>query len=101
MLLLRLIDVSPSVVVVAPLYIPLVSSSHTPRIIITTHHHHQTLVKARYVTSTTTTIGTGKSMLCRAIAQAAGAHVFVVNGPDVLTGLLGDSEAGIRGVLDV
>lgn len=41
--------------------------------------------------------GTGKSLLCRAAAAAARAVLFVLHGPDVLTGVLGDSEAGMRG----
>lgn len=45
--------------------------------------------------------GTGKSLLCRAAAAAARAALFVLHGPDVLSGVLGDSEAGIRGALRV
>lgn len=42
--------------------------------------------------------GTGKTMLCRAAATAAGATLFVVNGPDIVSEFLGESEAGLGGV---
>lgn len=41
--------------------------------------------------------GTGKSLLCRAAAAAANASLFVLHGPDALSGVLGDSEAGVCG----
>ena len=43
--------------------------------------------------------GTGKSTMARAAAAAAGAALLVVNGPDVISEFLGDSEAGLRGEL--
>lgn len=42
--------------------------------------------------------GTGKTALARAAAAAAGAALFVLNGPDVVSEFYGDSEAGLRGV---
>ena len=41
--------------------------------------------------------GTGKSTMARAAAAAAGAALFVINGPDVISEFQGDSEAGLRG----
>jgi len=41
--------------------------------------------------------GTGKSTMARAAAAAAAAALFVINGPDVVSEFLGDSEAGLRG----
>jgi len=41
--------------------------------------------------------GTGKSTMARAAAAAARAALFVINGPDVVSEFLGDSEAGLRG----
>ena len=43
--------------------------------------------------------GTGKSTMARAAAAAARAALFVINGPDVVSEFLGDSEAGLRGEL--
>lgn len=42
--------------------------------------------------------GTGKTVLARAACAAAGARLFVVNGPDVVSEYYGESEAGLRGV---
>ena len=42
--------------------------------------------------------GTGKTVLARAAAAAAGARLFVINGPDVVSEYYGESEAGLRGV---
>ena len=41
--------------------------------------------------------GTGKTALARAAAASAGAALFVLNGPDVVSEFYGDSEAGLRG----
>lgn len=41
--------------------------------------------------------GTGKTALARAAVAAAGATLFVLNGPDVVSEFYGDSEAGLRG----
>jgi ATP-dependent 26S proteasome regulatory subunit len=42
--------------------------------------------------------GTGKTALARAAATEAGAKLFVVNGPDVVSEYFGESEAGLEGV---
>ncbi|GAB4820356.1 hypothetical protein N2152v2_007402, partial [Parachlorella kessleri] len=42
--------------------------------------------------------GSGKTVLARAAAAAAGARLFVINGPDVVSEYFGESEAGLRGV---
>ena len=42
--------------------------------------------------------GTGKTMLARAAAADAGAHLFVINGPDVVSEYYGESEEGLRGI---
>ena len=41
--------------------------------------------------------GTGKSTMARATAERAGAALFVLNGPDVVSEFLGESEEGLRG----
>lgn len=40
--------------------------------------------------------GTGKSRLARAAAQAASAALLVVNGPDLLSAVYGESEAALK-----
>ncbi|PNH12642.1 Spermatogenesis-associated protein 5 [Tetrabaena socialis] len=42
--------------------------------------------------------GSGKTVLARAAAADAGATVFVVNGPDVVSEYYGESEASLRGI---
>lgn len=42
--------------------------------------------------------GTGKTALARAAANAANASFFVINGPDVVSEFLGESEQCIRGI---
>lgn len=42
--------------------------------------------------------GTGKTSVARAVAAQCGAAMLVVNGPELLSQVLGDSEAGVRGV---
>ncbi|KAI8476766.1 MAG: P-loop containing nucleoside triphosphate hydrolase protein [Monoraphidium minutum] len=42
--------------------------------------------------------GSGKTALARAAAADAGAALLVVNGPDVMSEFLGESEAGLQGV---
>ena len=42
--------------------------------------------------------GTGKTVFARATATEAGARLFVINGPDVMSEHYGDSEAAIRGI---
>uniref|UniRef100_A0A0D9X7S6 AAA+ ATPase domain-containing protein n=1 Tax=Leersia perrieri TaxID=77586 RepID=A0A0D9X7S6_9ORYZ len=40
--------------------------------------------------------GTGKTLLARAIAAESGAHFIVVNGPEIMSGMPGQSEANLR-----
>ncbi|XP_015695797.2 cell division control protein 48 homolog E-like [Oryza brachyantha] len=42
--------------------------------------------------------GTGKTLLARAIAAESGAHFIVVNGPEIMAGVAGESEANLRKV---
>ncbi|GAX79006.1 hypothetical protein CEUSTIGMA_g6446.t1 [Chlamydomonas eustigma] len=42
--------------------------------------------------------GSGKTMLARAAASDAGATLFLINGPDIVSEYCGESEAGLRGV---
>uniref|UniRef100_A0A0E0LUY6 AAA+ ATPase domain-containing protein n=1 Tax=Oryza punctata TaxID=4537 RepID=A0A0E0LUY6_ORYPU len=41
---------------------------------------------------------TGKTLLARAIAAESGAHFIVVNGPEIMSGMAGQSEANLRAV---
>lgn len=40
--------------------------------------------------------GTGKTMIARAVAAEAGASVFVINGPEILSKFYGETEASLR-----
>jgi SpoVK/Ycf46/Vps4 family AAA+-type ATPase len=42
--------------------------------------------------------GTGKTALARAAAGSSGASFLIINGPDIVSEHLGDSEACLRGV---
>ncbi|GLC74667.1 hypothetical protein PLESTF_001542800 [Pleodorina starrii] len=42
--------------------------------------------------------GSGKTVLARAAAADAGATVFLINGPDVVSEYYGESEASVRGI---
>ncbi len=42
--------------------------------------------------------GTGKTALARAIATEANAVFFVINGPDIVSEYLGESEACLKGI---
>lgn len=42
--------------------------------------------------------GTGKTALARAIATEANAAFFVINGPDIVSEYLGESEACLKGI---
>ena len=42
--------------------------------------------------------GTGKTFLARAAATDSGAKLFVINGPDIISEFLGESEACLRGI---
>jgi transitional endoplasmic reticulum ATPase len=40
--------------------------------------------------------GSGKTLLARAIANETGAYFFLINGPEIMSRLAGDSEANLR-----
>ncbi|GAA6080691.1 ATPase family protein 2 homolog isoform X1, partial [Tachysurus ichikawai] len=40
--------------------------------------------------------GTGKTMIGRAIANEVGAHMFVINGPEIMSKFYGETEARLR-----
>ncbi|OQR94990.1 ATPase AFG2 protein [Achlya hypogyna] len=42
--------------------------------------------------------GTGKTMIARAVAAAASAKVFTINGPELVSKFVGESEANVRAV---
>lgn len=42
--------------------------------------------------------GTGKTLLARYIAERTGAHLTVINGPDVVSKFFGETEAKARAV---
>ncbi|KAG2583816.1 hypothetical protein PVAP13_6KG246000 [Panicum virgatum] len=44
--------------------------------------------------------GTGKTLLGRAIASESGAHFVVVNGPEIMSKMAGESEANLRRVFE-
>ncbi|CAO2206687.1 unnamed protein product [Urochloa humidicola] len=44
--------------------------------------------------------GTGKTLLARAIATESGAHFVVVNGPEIMSKMAGESEANLRRVFE-
>lgn len=44
--------------------------------------------------------GTGKTLLARAIASESGAHFVVVNGPEIMSMIAGQSEANLRKVFE-
>jgi transitional endoplasmic reticulum ATPase len=44
--------------------------------------------------------GTGKTLLARAIASESGAHFLVVNGPEIMSAMAGQSEANLRKVFE-
>ncbi|KAM0906041.1 hypothetical protein ACQ4PT_017010 [Festuca glaucescens] len=44
--------------------------------------------------------GTGKTLLTRAIASESGAHFLVVNGPEIMSAMAGQSEANLRKVFE-
>ena len=41
-------------------------------------------------------IGTGKTLLAKAVANETGAFFFVINGPEIMSKMAGDSEANLR-----
>ncbi|XP_051900077.1 ribosome biogenesis protein SPATA5 isoform X2 [Pristis pectinata] len=40
--------------------------------------------------------GTGKTMIARAVANEVGAHIIVINGPEIISKYYGESEAKLR-----
>lgn len=42
--------------------------------------------------------GSGKTMIAKAVASETGAHFFVINGPDIMSKMAGESEANLRKV---
>lgn len=40
--------------------------------------------------------GTGKTLIARVVAQEVGAHVIVVNGPEVVSKFYGETEKRVR-----
>jgi transitional endoplasmic reticulum ATPase len=40
--------------------------------------------------------GTGKTMIARAVANETGAFFFLINGPEIMSKMAGDSEANLR-----
>ena len=44
--------------------------------------------------------GTGKTLLARALAERTGSRLLVINGPEVLRGRVGESEARLRSIFD-
>jgi len=40
--------------------------------------------------------GTGKTMIARAVANETGAFFFIINGPEIMSKMAGDSEANLR-----
>ncbi|XP_038062982.1 ATPase family protein 2 homolog [Patiria miniata] len=42
--------------------------------------------------------GVGKTMIARAVANEVGAHVTIINGPEVMSKYYGESEARLRGI---
>jgi len=44
--------------------------------------------------------GTGKTMLAKAVANETGASLFVINGPEIMSKMAGDSESNLRKVFE-
>ncbi|KAI9258284.1 P-loop containing nucleoside triphosphate hydrolase protein, partial [Sporodiniella umbellata] len=44
--------------------------------------------------------GTGKTMIARAVAQEIGAHSIVVNGPEIVSKFLGETEQKLRAIFE-
>ena len=42
--------------------------------------------------------GSGKTMIARAVAAETGAYFFLLNGPEIMSKLAGESEANLRKV---
>eukprot|EP01126_Amoeba_proteus_P064139 TRINITY_DN893_c0_g1_i3.p1 TRINITY_DN893_c0_g1~~TRINITY_DN893_c0_g1_i3.p1 ORF type:complete len:813 (-),score=200.20 TRINITY_DN893_c0_g1_i3:70-2508(-) len=44
--------------------------------------------------------GTGKTLLARAVANETGAEFFVINGPEIMSKMTGESEANLRKIFE-
>ena len=40
--------------------------------------------------------GTGKTSIARAVANETGAFIYVINGPEIVSGIVGESELNLR-----
>lgn len=49
----------------------------------------------------TLTCNTGKTMIARALAAETGAYFFLINGPEIMSKMAGESEANLRKVSDI
>lgn len=45
--------------------------------------------------------GTGKTMIARAIANESGSSFYVINGPEIMSKMQGESEANLRAIFEV
>ena len=41
-------------------------------------------------------LGTGKTLMARAVANETGAFFFLINGPEIMSKMAGDSESNLR-----
>jgi transitional endoplasmic reticulum ATPase len=41
-------------------------------------------------------VGTGKTLIARAVANETGAFFFLINGPEIMSKLAGESESNLR-----
>eukprot|EP01127_Copromyxa_protea_P013432 TRINITY_DN3623_c1_g1_i1.p1 TRINITY_DN3623_c1_g1~~TRINITY_DN3623_c1_g1_i1.p1 ORF type:complete len:803 (-),score=230.32 TRINITY_DN3623_c1_g1_i1:57-2465(-) len=44
--------------------------------------------------------GTGKTLIARAVANETGAEIFVINGPEIMSKMTGESEANLRKIFE-
>jgi transitional endoplasmic reticulum ATPase len=44
--------------------------------------------------------GTGKTLIARAIANESGAFFFILNGPEIMSGMAGEAEKNLRGAFE-
>ena len=42
--------------------------------------------------------GTGKTMIARAVAAETGAYFYLINGPEIMSKMSGESESNLRKV---
>ena len=43
-------------------------------------------------------VGTGKTMIARAVAAESGAYMYLINGPEIMSKMAGESESNLRNV---